>query len=45
MKAASKQRINRYPDMDSMGYGREKQMTALPMGRERISGFDWVRRI
>ncbi len=40
MKAASKQRINRYPDLDSMGYGREKQMTALAMGRKRISGFD-----
>ncbi len=45
MKVAGKQRINRYPDMDGIEHGRAVPITALAMGRKRISGFDWVRRI
>ena len=40
MKAASKQRINRYPDMDGLENGRTMLIAALAMGRKRISGFD-----
>jgi len=40
MNAASKQRINRYPDLDSLAYGRWVPISALAMGRKRISGFD-----
>ncbi len=40
MKAASKQRINRYPDMDGIGDGCMTPIEALAMGRKRISGFD-----
>jgi len=40
VKAASKQRTNRYPDMAVIATGRMDPITALAMGRKRISGFD-----
>ncbi len=40
MNAASKQRINRYPDMDGIEHGLMVPIAALAMGRKRISGFD-----
>ncbi len=40
MKAASKQRINKYPDMYGIASGRMDPISALMMGRKRISGFD-----
>jgi len=40
VKAASKQRTNRYPDMAVIATGRMDPIKALMMGRNRISGFD-----